>query len=271
MKIIYWCQRRASRLVRDDKKQQQLQCRLVTTKVCGTPSDRTTHPTLKQMGCRSGRPYLVPLLSAKKRKLRLRFKPAHQNQTITGKWLELLQHYTRSQYEIGRRKKCCFEESQFTGLKQLPQSWDLNPIKLLWAMVDSHNMDVATVWLIMSIWTKIYRMFSVQRIQRVKKAKFGPTLDYNGAPQKGASECLSNDSLICVFDPVRYTQIRSKPNWTIFHLIPNIWILWKTRLKIKSNLFLARHFNLLRILQASRIFFHLFFIIYFYLIIMFLF
>ena len=42
----------------------------------------TTHPTLKKVGYSSSRPYRVPLLSAKNRKLRLQFTQAHQHWTI---------------------------------------------------------------------------------------------------------------------------------------------------------------------------------------------
>ena len=45
-------------------------------------SERTTRGTLRWMGYSSRRPHRVPLLSAKNRKLRLRFTQAHQNWTI---------------------------------------------------------------------------------------------------------------------------------------------------------------------------------------------
>ncbi len=45
-------------------------------------SELTTRRTLKQMGYSSRRAHRVPLLSAKNRKQRLQFTPAHQNWTI---------------------------------------------------------------------------------------------------------------------------------------------------------------------------------------------
>ncbi len=71
------------RLVRDDKKAMVSQ--IITRYNQGmqnTISERTTRQTLKQMGYRSRRPHLVPLLSAKNRKQRLQFTQAHQNWTI---------------------------------------------------------------------------------------------------------------------------------------------------------------------------------------------
>ncbi len=82
-KMLCWCQRRMSRLVRDDRKATVTQ---ITTRynqgMQNTISERTTHRTLKQMGYSSRRPHRVLLLSAKNRKRRLQFTQAHQNWTI---------------------------------------------------------------------------------------------------------------------------------------------------------------------------------------------
>ncbi len=82
-KMPCWCQRRMSRLVRDDRKATVTQ---ITTRynqgMQNTISERTTHRTLKQMGYSSRRPHRVLLLSAKNRKRRLQFTQAHQNWTI---------------------------------------------------------------------------------------------------------------------------------------------------------------------------------------------
>ncbi len=76
-------QRRMCRLVRDDRKATVTQ---ITTRynqgMQNTISERTTRQTLKQMGYSSRGPHRVPLLSAKNRKQRLQFAPAHQNWTI---------------------------------------------------------------------------------------------------------------------------------------------------------------------------------------------
>ncbi len=71
------------RLVRDDRKATVTQ---ITTHynqgMQNTISEHTTRRTLKQMDSSSRRPHQVPLLSAKNRKQRLQFTPAHQNWTI---------------------------------------------------------------------------------------------------------------------------------------------------------------------------------------------
>ncbi len=76
-------QRRMGRLVRDDRKATVTQ---ITTRynqgMQNTIFEHTTHRTLEQMGYSSRRPHRVPLLSAKNRKRRLQFTPAHQNWTI---------------------------------------------------------------------------------------------------------------------------------------------------------------------------------------------
>ncbi len=77
-KMPCWCQRRMSRLVRDDRKATLTQ---ITTRynqgVQNTISERT-HRTLKQMGYSSRRTHRVPLLSAKNRKRRIQFTQAQQ-------------------------------------------------------------------------------------------------------------------------------------------------------------------------------------------------
>ncbi len=71
------------RQVRDDRKATVTQ---ITTRynqgMQNTIPERTTRQTLKQMGYSSRRLHRVPLLSAKRRKLRLQFTQAHQNWTI---------------------------------------------------------------------------------------------------------------------------------------------------------------------------------------------
>ncbi len=83
MKMPCWCQRRMSRLVRDDRKATETQ---ITTRynqgIQNTISERTTCRTLKQMCYSSRRPHRVPLLSAKNRKRRLKFTMTHQHWTI---------------------------------------------------------------------------------------------------------------------------------------------------------------------------------------------
>ncbi len=68
-KMPCWCQRRMSRLVRDDRKATVTQ---ITTwynqGMQNTISEHTTRQTLKQMGYSRRRPHRVPLLSDKKRK-----------------------------------------------------------------------------------------------------------------------------------------------------------------------------------------------------------
>ncbi len=69
------------RLVRDDRK--ATVTKLTTHYIRGmqnTISERTTRRTLKQMGYSSRRPYRMPPLSAKNR--RLQFAQAHQNGTV---------------------------------------------------------------------------------------------------------------------------------------------------------------------------------------------
>ncbi len=82
-KMPCWCQRRMSRLVRDDRKTTVTQ---ITTHynqgMQNAISECTTLRTLKQMGYSSRRPHRVPLLSAKNGKRRLQFTQAHQNWTI---------------------------------------------------------------------------------------------------------------------------------------------------------------------------------------------
>ncbi len=76
-------QRRMGRLVRDDRKATVTQ--IITCYNQGMPntfSQLTTRQTLKQMGYSSRRRHLVPLLSAKKWKRRLKFTQPHQNWTI---------------------------------------------------------------------------------------------------------------------------------------------------------------------------------------------
>ncbi|KAL1255673.1 hypothetical protein QQF64_013734, partial [Cirrhinus molitorella] len=73
---------RMARLVRADRKATVTQ---ITTRynrgMQKSISERTTRQTLRRMGYSSRRPHMVPLLSAKNRKLRLQFAQAHQNWT----------------------------------------------------------------------------------------------------------------------------------------------------------------------------------------------
>ncbi len=82
-KMPCWCQRRMSRLVRDDRTTTVTQ---ITTRynqgMQNTISEHTTHRTLKQMGYSSRRPHRVLLLSAKNRTRRIQFTQDHQNWTI---------------------------------------------------------------------------------------------------------------------------------------------------------------------------------------------
>uniref|UniRef100_A0AAR2LKA7 Transposase Tc1-like domain-containing protein n=1 Tax=Pygocentrus nattereri TaxID=42514 RepID=A0AAR2LKA7_PYGNA len=76
-------QRRMGRLVQDDRKATVTQITTCYNQgMQNTISKRTTCGTLKKMGYSSRRPYRVPLLSAKNRKLRLQFTRAHRNWTI---------------------------------------------------------------------------------------------------------------------------------------------------------------------------------------------
>ncbi len=89
----WWCQRRMSRLVRDDRKTTVTQ---ITTRynqsMQNTISERTTRRTLKQSGSSSRRPHRVPLLSAKNMTQRLLFAQAHQNWT-TEDWKNVAWSY----------------------------------------------------------------------------------------------------------------------------------------------------------------------------------
>ncbi len=82
MKMPCWCQRRMSRLVRDDRKTTVSQ---ITTRynqgMQNTISEHTTHRTLKQMCSSSRRPHRVLLLSAKNRTRKIQFTQTHQNWT----------------------------------------------------------------------------------------------------------------------------------------------------------------------------------------------
>ncbi len=75
-------QRRMGRLVRDERKTTVTQ---ITTRynqgIQNTISEHTTRRTLKQMGSSSRRPHRVLDLSAKNRKRRIQFTPAHQHRT----------------------------------------------------------------------------------------------------------------------------------------------------------------------------------------------
>ncbi len=84
MKMTCWCQRSEENvLVIEDRKATVTQITIRYSQgLQNTISERTTHRTLKQMGYSSRRPHRVPLLSAKNRKWRLQFSPAHQNRTI---------------------------------------------------------------------------------------------------------------------------------------------------------------------------------------------
>ncbi len=152
-----------------------------------TISERTTHRTLKQMVYSSRRPHRVPLLSAKNRTRRLQFfmttvypfsdgyfqqdnAPCHKSEIISGWFLE--------------------HDNEFTLLKWPPQSPDLNPIGLLWDVVEREiriiNVQPTNLQqlrdAIMSIWTKIseecfqHLVESMPRIiKAVLKAKWEPT------------------------------------------------------------------------------------------------
>lgn len=83
-----------------------------------TISEYTTCQTLKLMEYSNRRLHGVPILSAKNRKLR-----RHLTQTpeLDSEGLENVAWY---------------DESQFTGLQQPPQSPDLKPIVYLWDVVE---------------------------------------------------------------------------------------------------------------------------------------
>ncbi len=100
------------RMVRDDRKATVTK---ITTRynqcMQNTISEHTTRRTLKQMGSSSRRPHRVPLLSAKNRKRRLQFTPAHQNWT-TEDWKNItwfdesrfLQRHSDSRVRIWRKE-----------------------------------------------------------------------------------------------------------------------------------------------------------------------
>ncbi len=159
-------QRRMDRLVRDDRKATVTQ---ITTRynqdLQNTISEHTTRRTLKQMDSSSRRPHRVPLRSDKNSTRRIQFTQDHQNQ--------FPEH-----------------DNEFTLLKWLPQSPDLNPIEHLWDVVEREIliMDVQTTNLqqlcdaIMTIWTKISEESfqhlvesMTRRITAVMKTKWGPT------------------------------------------------------------------------------------------------
>ncbi len=142
-------------------------------------TSRTTRQTLKQMGYSSRRPHWVPFLSVKNRKLRLQWAWTHQNWTIEdwknvawsdesrflrqhldgGVKIWLKQHESMdpsclvSTVQAGS-SGVIKNNSEFTVLKQPPQSPDLNPTEHILGCGgtgDSHHgcaadKSAATVW-----------------------------------------------------------------------------------------------------------------------------